>query len=268
MKAIFFDIDGTLVSLKTGKMAPSTKTAVEQLRQRGILCFVATGRSRTEIEDMDMLEGVAFDGVLANNGQYCYQGDMVIYSAPIPPSDVEAVVQQVDQVGYSVWFTEADRIYVNQVDDRVCAAMQFIHTPVPPVMDIHRALEHPIYKIVPFLTPEEMQRYPMQVTKHCKSASWFPLGGDLMPRVGGKVEAIRQILQRYQISAADAMAFGDGENDMEMLALVGTGVAMGNGTKSLKAIANFVTSDCEDDGIYRALAHYNLIDDSLQLCHS
>lgn len=268
MKAIFFDIDGTLVSLKTGKMAPSTKNAVEQLRKRGILCFVATGRSRTEIEDMDMLEGVAFDGILANNGQYCYQGDTVIYSAPISPSDVAAVVQQVDQVGYSIWFTEADRIYVNQVDDRVREAMAFIHTPVPPVMDIHRALTHPIYKIVPFLTPEEMQRYPMQVTEHCKTASWFPLGGDLMPRVGGKVEAIRQILKREHLSAEETMAFGDGENDMEMLALVGAGVAMGNGTQSLKAIANYVTTVCEEDGIYRALVHYGLIDDLLQLCNS
>lgn len=265
MKAIFFDIDGTLVSLKTAKMAPSTKVAVEQLRQRGILCFVATGRSRTEIEEMDMLEGLTFDGVLANNGQYCYQGDTVIFDAPIDPEDVKAVVRQVDRVGYSIWVTEADKNYVNLVNDRTCKAMQFIHTPVPPVMDIHRALEHPVYKLVPFLTPEEMQRYPMQVTKHCKTASWFPLGGDVMPQVGGKVEAIRQILRRYQIAAEDIMAFGDGENDLEMLALAGTGVAMGNGTDGLKQIASYVTTDCEDDGIYRALLHYGLIDDILHI---
>lgn len=260
MKAIFFDIDGTLVSLKTGRMHPTSKPAIEALRRKGILCFVATGRSRTEIEDNDMLEGTEFDGILCNNGQLCYHGDEILYDAPIDREDVAAVVKQAQEIGYGIWFTEADKIYVNQVDDRVKQAMVYIHTPIPPVMDISRALENPIYKIVPFLTPEEMQAYPMQVTKNCKTASWFALGGDLMPIVGGKIEAIRQMMKLYDLKAEDLMAFGDGENDLEMLGLVGTGVAMGNATQSLKDIASYVTTDCEDGGIYHALQHYGLIE--------
>lgn len=260
MKAVFFDIDGTLVSLKTGKMASSTPNAIRQLRERGILCFVATGRSRPEIDDMDMLEGVGFDGILSNNGQYCYCGDTVFYDAPIDPTDVAAVVQQAQEMGYSIWLTEADRIYINLENDRTREAMRFIHTPIPPVEDIRRATEHPIYKIVPFLTPEELHKYPLQVTQNCKTASWFPLGGDIMPKVGGKAAAICEVMRRYGIAQTEIMAFGDGENDIEMLNLAHVGVAMGNAAQSVKQIADYVTSDCEDDGIYHALLHYGLID--------
>lgn len=266
MKAVFFDIDGTLVSLKTAKMCASTKTAVAQLRRKGILCFVATGRSPVEIEEMNMLEGVEFDGILSNNGQLCYAGDKVLYNAPIEPSDVAAVVRQVEELGYSAWFTEADRMYVSSVNDRVRKAMADIHTQPPAVGEIQRALHHDVYKIVAFLTPEEMQQYPMQVTKHCKAASWNPLAGDLMPAMGGKVCAIEAILRHYGIAREDSMAFGDGENDMEMIAAAGCGVAMGNATDALKKAADYVTADCEQDGLYRALVHFGLIEDTLHLC--
>ena len=55
------------------------------------------------------------------------------------------------------------------------------------------------------------------------------------------------------------MAFGDGENDMEMLKFVQTGIAMGNGDKEVKEIADYVTDDIDDGGIYSALKHFGII---------
>ncbi len=265
MKAIFFDIDGTLVSLLTGKMMASTKVAVEQLRRKGIMCFVATGRSRPEIESMDMLEGVAFDGVLSSNGQYCYDGDKVLYDAPLDAEDVAAVVRQAEEVGYSIWVVESHRIYVNHVNDRTREAMRRIHTPVPEVADTHRALGQPVYKIVMYLTPEELQKYPMQATKICQVASWCDIGADLIAKDGGKLRAVQEMMRRYGLAVEDTMAFGDGENDIDMLRYVGTGVAMGNAARAVKQIASYTTARCEDDGIYRALVHFGLIEDVLHL---
>ena len=56
------------------------------------------------------------------------------------------------------------------------------------------------------------------------------------------------------------MAFGDGENDMEMLRYVGIGVAMGNASDAVKAAADYVTDTVDDDGIEKALRHFGLID--------
>ena len=57
----------------------------------------------------------------------------------------------------------------------------------------------------------------------------------------------------------DAVAFGDGENDLDMLKAVQLGIAMGNGEEQVKQIADYVTSDINEDGIYNACKHYKLI---------
>ena len=55
------------------------------------------------------------------------------------------------------------------------------------------------------------------------------------------------------------MAFGDGENDKEMLEYAGIGVAMGNAKDSVKAVADYVTDSVDDNGIENALRHFGLI---------
>lgn len=266
MKAFFFDIDGTFVPLVSKHVLPSTAEAIRQLRAGGDLCFIATGRSRTEMEEMDLLEGIQVDGILANNGQYGYRGEEELYSHPLDPEDVRAVVEQALELGYSAWFTEADRMYMNAPSEQALCALEAIHTDAPPQQDIRRAMDHPVYKIVLFLSPEEIQKYPLAVTKHCKAASWHAFGGDLIPESGGKDGAVRHILERFGIAREDTMAFGDGENDMDMLRSCAIGVAMGNGTGAVKAIADYVTDTDEQDGIYKALVHFGCIKDTLGLC--
>ena len=56
------------------------------------------------------------------------------------------------------------------------------------------------------------------------------------------------------------MAFGDGENDMDMLSFVGIGVAMGNADASLKATADYVTESVDHNGIEQALRHWKIIE--------
>ena len=58
---------------------------------------------------------------------------------------------------------------------------------------------------------------------------------------------------------ADAVAFGDGNNDVDMMEAAGLGIAMGNGSVDCKAAADYVTADIDDDGIYRALKHFGLV---------
>lgn len=266
MKAFFFDIDGTFVPLGSKRVRPSTREAVRQLRARGHRCFIATGRSRPEMEGMSLLEGIEVDGVLANNGQYGYHKDEVLFSRPIAPEDVAAVVRQVQEVGYTAWFTEAGRMYMNEPTPQALRALQSIHTDPPPFADIRRALEHPIYKIVVFLSPEDIRKYPLAVTKSCKAASWHPTGGDLIPKEGGKDGAVRTIAARCGIPLADTVAFGDGENDLDMLKTAGLGIAMGNGSDELKSIADYVTDSDENDGIYKALVRFGMIADTMNLC--
>ena len=68
VKAIFFDIDGTLVSFKTHKIPASTQEALKALRDKSIKIFIATGRPQCLINNLGDLE---FDGYITVNGSYC-----------------------------------------------------------------------------------------------------------------------------------------------------------------------------------------------------
>lgn len=260
IKAAFFDIDGTLVSLKTKVYPPSAKEAVAKLREKGILCFVATGRSKFEIAEEHLLDGIAFDGYLTNNGQDAYDAEgHLLHGTPIDPHDAEAVLHWAKAHNIACWMVSSTKSLLSHIDERVLRAMEAIHTRPPKCGDLEAMLQEPIYKIVLFLQREEMAQ-PLAFAPHCRMTQWFDCGCDIISTEGGKKLAMLQILSRYGLSKNECIAFGDSENDIEMLRAAGIGVAMENGTKEAKAAADFIAPDCDDDGIFKSLVHFGLIE--------
>ena len=259
MKALFFDIDGTLVSLRTKVYSQSTRRAIAQLRARGHLCYVATGRSLIEINEERLLDGIEFDGYLTNNGQIVYDGrQQLLFGQPLDGQDVQEILDWSERGGHACWVVTADQSLINQIDDSVRAALEAIHTRAPRVGDIRAAAQDPVYKIVLVQPRAELERL-MQRAPHSRMAQWFPLGHDIISRQGGKCWAMEQILLQRGLRRDDSLAFGDGENDMEMLRGAGVGVAMGNAAQAVKDIADYVAPDTDDDGIEYTLRQFHLI---------
>lgn len=96
------------------------------------------------------------------------------------------------------------------------------------------------------------EEYPaiLKDVPHAKIAAWWNRAVDIIPASGGKGIAVEKVLEFYGISKADSMAFGDGNNDLEMFGAVGTGVAMGNASEKLKAAAAAHCRTVMEDGIY------------------
>ena len=94
---------------------------------------------------------------------------------------------------------------------------------------------------------------------HTTCTRWHPDAMDIIPATGGKGIGTKKILEHFGFSADEAMAFGDGGNDKDMLETVGCGIAMGNAVESVKQVANYVTKPVSEDGVYWALKHFNLI---------
>ena len=92
-----------------------------------------------------------------------------------------------------------------------------------------------------------------------KFTSWHPQAVDLIPPNSGKTLGIEKFIEKENIDVQETMAFGDGENDIDMLQYVGLGIAMGNSDKRVKKCADYITDSCENDGIYKALKHIELI---------
>ena len=83
----------------------------------------------------------------------------------------------------------------------------------------------------------------------CSITSWNETGIDIISKHGGKAKGLAKFMERYGLRPGETMAFGDGENDIEMLRVAGLGVAMGNAEAAVKAAADRVTLSNNDNGI-------------------
>jgi len=257
IKAIFFDIDGTLVSFDTHRIPASTLHALERLRRRGIKLFIATGRPKSII---DNLGDFRFDGYVTLNGGVCTVGDETIFSRALPQEDTEALI------GRSRGGELFPCIYVlddamaltggNAVVDNV---MRMLDLKMPRKVAADSLHGKRVYQVLAFFSPEEeadvMRLMPGSVTTR-----WNDAFTDIIPAGSAKSVGMEKILDRFGIARKECMAFGDGGNDIEMLRYAGCGIAMGGAAPEVQTAADYVTDNVDNDGIVKALKRFGVLD--------
>lgn len=256
IRAVFFDIDGTLFSHKTNAIPLSALEAVEALRNKGIYAVISSGRSYQEIQDLPVIQ-YPFDGYILLNGQMILNEQFeVIAENAIHGKDKEKLVEVFNEKEIPLLLVEKDRMYINFYDEKVQKTQSAIATAVP---QLGEYTGNDIFLASAFLTPDERIALMSQF-ETLKAVSWHPYGIDILPKHSGKMQGILTWLEKTGIDREEIMAFGDAENDMDMIEYAGIGVAMGNGDDGVKAVADFVTKDIDEDGIAFALKHFGLID--------
>lgn len=261
VKAIFFDIDGTLVSFRTHRAPESTVRALHALREKGIKIFLASGRMPGQTAFLERQVPVRFDGSILLNGQYCLDGaGQVLRQEAIPAAGFAELLPYLENTGIAVSFMEIDRIYLNRVTDAVWELRRQLGNtaPLEALGDPNRALAHPIYQLNAYIPPEAEAEF-LRHLPGAKTARWCPWFTDIIPADGGKPVGVEVLCAHFGIDPADTMAFGDGGNDAEMLRCVGLGVAMGNGDAAAKASADYITGDIDEDGLAGALRHLGVL---------
>lgn len=260
IKAVFFDVDGTLVSFKTHSVPTSTRIGLQKLREQGIKVFLATGRSEKSFQKVNEIIGFEFDGYIYSNGQYVKVNDQVIHDVCLNKNDLENVLAYVEENHISVHFSELEYSYINFMNDRMEELRRLLGVTLPPasIDDPKRSLENPTYQLSVYINEAEEEDFFKQTT-NMAGVRWHELFVDVIPKDGGKTRGIDKMLEHFDIKLEDSMAFGDGGNDSAMLGHVGHGIAMGNAVESAKAASKFVTDDVDNDGIYKALERYGLV---------
>lgn len=258
IKAVFFDIDGTLVSFESHQVALSAKKALTQLQANGIKIFIATGRMLPMITVVD---DIPFDGYITYNGAYCVDGKKeVIYSNPIPQDDLDSLVNHLKHDPFPVAFMLKDEMTVNMVSEDVEAVAHHVNVTVPRIEEPYIAVQQDVYQLCLYVNNDKERDVLQSVFRHCASNRWSPLFADINVDINNKQTGIDRILEHYQIDLSETMAFGDGGNDIPMLQHVAVGVAMGNASDEVKASADYITDSVDEDGIANALRHYGLIE--------
>ena len=104
-----------------------------------------------------------------------------------------------------------------------------------------------VYLVNLFAEDETVLRV-MERLPHCRMTRWNPYGVDIIAKGGGKEKGMERLMEYFRIAREETIAFGDGENDMEMLEYAGIGVAMGNAEEKVKACADYVTAAVDKGG--------------------
>lgn len=259
IKALFFDIDGTLVSFNTHKVAQSTIDGLNIAKERGIKIFISTGRPLSFINNLEDIEHLV-DGYITTNGSYNFMGKSVISMHSIPKEEVLTLVDYLNKHEYPAILVGTDNTAVinhKPIVDRIVIDTLNI-TNIDFSITAETVLQQDILQITPFIT-QEQQDIIMPQIPHCASERWHPEFIDTVNKQASKGKALSDIVAYNDLLISETMAFGDGGNDISMLLKAGIGVAMGNANDNVKAMANYVTSSADDDGIYKALKHFEVI---------
>ena len=256
VKIIFIDVDGTLIDMRKKQITPRILETLSALQARGIRVCVATGRSPMQVP---RLPGVEFDTFLTYNGSCCYDRQQEIFSNPLPREDVYTIIRNAAKLGRPLSLATKSRLASNGADQDLIEYYGFAGISVEIAPDFDQVAAHDqIYQIMMGGCEQEYAAI-LDGVKGARIAAWWDRAVDIIPAAGGKGAAIRKILAHYHLSAADAMAFGDGNNDIEMLEAVGTGVAMQNASPALKAVADDVCGDVCENGIWTYCRAHGLI---------
>ncbi len=259
IKAVFFDIDGTLVSYDTHRIPQSSKDAILQLRQKGIKVFIATGRPFAAVNN---LEDCEFDGFITVNGAYCMTAEKeTIFKQSIPPGEIRSFLDYQQTCGeFPCMVATESEIFINKINKDAEDIFTLINFPFPQNKKLEELADREIFQLVAFFKEHQEKEIMKNVLPGCEAARWNPLFADIVSKGISKQVGIDKVLEHYGFELDEAMAFGDGGNDLQMLRHVPASIAMGNASDIVKQTASYVTDTVDNDGIWKALKYFSIIE--------
>ena len=265
MKALFFDLDGTL--LDSGKkIPPSAVEALLQARARGVKVFVCTGRSlRVEkmlgwTTEMQLFDG----GVYCNGACICLGGETKYVC--IEPEAVRAVLDEVSRhegVHVSLNGEGADHAFNFVPPDSMMGPWGMKPEDIHPLDDA--AISHCTKMLVFYQElvnstrplPEDL--FPSLQEKCGGTATMYLTDQgatiQIVSRESSKRVGIEKVRKALGLCPEEIAVFGDDLNDLEMISAYPVSIAMGNGVEAVKSAAKYVTLPNDEGGIAHALKH-------------
>lgn len=262
-RIFFFDIDGTIVKFKANTMSEPLRADLKELQRLGYKVYVASGRSPAMMENVS---NFAFDGYMGLNGQYCVRGDYrsdhaeVLRSEALKRDDIHALIDYLEspESDESVMFVTSEGPFLNRVDQHADEVGEILNLKPWTIRNANEFRDVIIYQLLYFGT-EENEHKIMNLLPNATSTRWHPSFIDIIPRDGGKHRGLEAICEAEGFTTEEAIAFGDGDNDLTMLEAAGIGIAMQNATPPVQAIADYITLSVDDEGVSHALRELGII---------
>ena len=265
IKVIAMDLDGTALNHQK-QLTERTRAAIQSAAKSGIQIVVATGRTFSSLAP-EVLAMPEITCAITSNGAVVNRipdGAVLLHNYPNPEtvSEIAGMIQE-EKIDTEV--CTCGQAYIGQsYYDRVLEGktnrdVQYVKTTRHPVPDIYQfLLQHrvAIENInLNFKTLEEKQQWQQRFQKlpGVTPTSSFLFNVELGGATTSKAHALQALLDEWQMTSQQVMAFGDSENDLGMIQLAGIGVAMANGMEEVRQAADILAESNEEDGVAKII---------------
>lgn len=257
-RIISFDLDMTLLDHKTWKIPDSAMEALKLLRRDSV---IAIGSGRNMDHDMSSMyrDLIRPDAVIHMNGTRVVADGHVLYEHLMDKGRLRDLLEYAQAHGISMGVSQDEYDYY--INPQGVVRMDEVRWGVSErnFRDGWELMDLPVRTLVYIGGPEGAR----ELETHFPDFK-FPMfsgrtGADVVEQEASKAEGLKRLCQYYGIGLEQTVAFGDSMNDYEIVREAGIGIAMGNSVEELKAVADYVTDDIDQDGVWKACKYLGLI---------
>ena len=268
-KLVATDLDGTLVTDEK-ELTKKTVEVIKEASKKGVKIMISSGRSFYRLEKFID----ALDLRKENQCTICFNGGMIVenktkemlYSKSLDAEEVEELIQLGKALRLPIMIYTRDTHYVETIPEVVRKNTKNLKGMNLKVVNFNQINfnkpENYIYKVCFIDKPEKIiekrKQISEEILKKYEITSSVPEYLEIVKKGIKKSEAIKVVMEKYDIKQDEVMAIGDGENDVEMLDFAGLGIAMENASDFVKGFANDVTTSNNHDGVANAIEKYIL----------
>ncbi len=253
----FFDFDNTLYSHQSKQIPASALNALARLRGMGHRVVLISGRGNESMPMFAAEFDALPDTICLLNGQLIYHQKQLVFDRHLPNLDVQALFTRAKQRGFVYGGYDFQGQVISGINDRVRTVWSDFRAGIPRVRP-ELPDGGPIYQACLYITQEEQDIFAGILDAYITNWSHTYLC-NLISKKAGKSQAVDWCLAYFGADRKNTYAFGDGYNDMDLLAAAGHGIAMENGFGPLKEIAEYIAPIPDRDGVRQALLHYGFL---------
>lgn len=259
-KALFFDYDGTIIAGGTGKIPAEIPELFQELKARGHLLFLNTGRTRVLLDPH--CRALPFDGYILGCGSAVDLNGETLYEYKLPMERCAQIVEQTQALGIQGFLEGMNVLYYTlrftNLGFRVCRARYRREGAIVKRAD---KLDDPFTKMyLRFPSPQILERFEREWGE---MFDFIDRGGrvcELVPAGHTKASGMRLVMERLGLKLENCYAFGDGNNDRPMLELAPNSALIGTGNAELRKIVRYVSSGVSDGGLAEAVRTFGLVE--------
>lgn len=262
IKCAVFDVDGTLYDYKSHSIPASTIEAIKKLKEKGILFVIASGRAPYGLGKA--LNELQADYILGDNGALVVnQKGEILKRHDFSRASVDQINAFAKRVSAGLCWKFTDRMYIYQNPEKIDWLESQLLSDVgrePFVFDDHTRHLRDLPQSASLHAPANLVREEFKENDELAFLAFSNDGYDVVLKNMNKGVGLLELMEVLHLDSTEIIAFGDNYNDLEMLEVAGTCVAMGNAIEEVKKMATLVTGDCGEDGIYSALEKLGIIE--------